>query len=38
MSATLDAEEFGPALKKIEDAVQDGKANAAEFGRPDAWR
>jgi thioredoxin-like negative regulator of GroEL len=37
-TATIEAERFGPALKKIDEAVQEAKENVTEYGRPSAWR
>jgi hypothetical protein len=37
-TATIEAERFGPALKKIDEAVQEAKENMTEHGRPSAWR
>lgn len=37
-TATIEAERFGPALKKIDEAVQEAQENATEHGRPSAWR
>ena len=37
-TATIEAERFGPALKKIDEAVQEAKDNVTEYGRPSAWR